>query len=165
MLVLFAGYLALHFGLYVLVFRHMTAFRREALIFQYHAVPAVAVVMLAALAVICAPSSERCAEAAIVVGLHGIYSLSFLELWSLAQGGYSLRILMDVAGAGPAPDWTDLESVGAGKKANRQANLQRLGLLEAQDGRLFLSRRGRFVATALAAIVRLVAPARQGREV
>jgi hypothetical protein len=156
MVALFAGYLALHFGLYVLVFRHLAAFRRESLIFRYHAFSALASATVAALAVAWNPSAERWAEATLVVGLHGIYSLSFLELWSLAQGGYSLRILMDLERVGPAPDWAILEEIGAAKKANRLANLQRLGLLQAQDGRLFLSRRGRWVAAALAGIVRLI---------
>jgi hypothetical protein len=156
MLAIFAGYLGLHFGLYVLVLRHMASFRRESTIFRYHVLPAAASVTIGALAAMCNPTDEQVAEAAIIVGLHGIYSLSFLELWSLAQGGYSLRILMDWEATGRTPDWTSLQHIGAAKKANRLASLQRLGLLLTHQGNLSLSRRGRLVAAALAGVSRLI---------
>jgi len=108
------------------------------------------------LAAVCYPTDEQVAGAVMIVGLQGIYSLSFLELWSLAQGGYSLRILMDWEATGRTPDWTGLQRIGAAKKANRLASLQRLSLLLTHQSNFSLSRRGRLVAAALAGVNRLI---------
>jgi hypothetical protein len=152
MLAIFAGYLGLHFGLYVAVLRHLAPFRRESIIFRYHALSALASAGVMGITVVC-NRDQHGIEAVIVVAVHGIYSLSFLELWSLAQGGYSLRILTDWEAAGRAPDWTGLQDIGAAKKGNRLASLQRLGLVQAHQGRLSLSRGGRIVAAFLAGVV------------
>jgi hypothetical protein len=37
-----------------------------------------------------------------VAAAHGIYSMSFLELWSLAEGSYSFAILREIKSDRPA---------------------------------------------------------------
>lgn len=159
MLAEFACYLVVHFSLYVVVCRQRAAFQQERTIFCYHALPALGVTALCVLGVLADPSVDRCAEAAIIVGLQGIYSLSFLELWSLSQIGYSLAILacFQVAhDTGTQPDLGALERVGAAKKAGRIDGLQRLALVETHGALLRLTRRGHIVSAALLSVARLI---------
>jgi hypothetical protein len=159
MLAAFFGYLVVHVTLYVLLCRQLTAFQRERTILRYHAIPALAVTVLCAAAFLDEPTSERFAEAVIVIGLQGIYSLSFLELWSLAQIGYSLAILMGLDTAqqtGTEPDLKGLEAMGAAKRAGRIKALTRLGLVDADGALLRLTRWGGMGATALNGLARLV---------
>ena len=50
--------------------------------------------------------------------LHSVYSLSFLEVWSLTEGGYPLQIMRAI-GSSQAPghsiSHTELEQIGRGK--------------------------------------------------
>jgi hypothetical protein len=153
-----AAYFALHFLLYILVLRRLGAFRREKVIFFYHAGPAICLAACAAAAVVLRPSADRLAGAALVVSLQGIYSLSFLELWSLAQGGYSLSILNyfeSARRAGRPGDPADLEAIGESKKSDRLAALERLSLVQPTGPRYALTRRGRVVSTVLRGVTRL----------
>src|SRR5207248_3861685 len=89
--IILLAYVAAHFGLYALVLRRLPRFIEERVIFAYHAVSAVVLTVLAPglwlVGVI------DFATLVGLVSLHGLYSMSFLELWSLSQGGYSLQIL------------------------------------------------------------------------
>ena len=89
----YALYLAAHLLLYVAVLRHLPAFRREQTIFAYHALSAVLVTASAVVVPLALGTGFDAEWFVAVVALHGIYSVSFLELWSLAEGGYSLQIL------------------------------------------------------------------------
>jgi hypothetical protein len=69
---------------------------------------------------------------ACAIGLHGIYSLSFLEAWSITQGSYSLSILIDIGESGvrkEADVIADLSAIGGKKIDDRRDSLLRLGLL------------------------------------
>ncbi len=159
MLAAFAGYIVVHFGCYVLALRHREEFQQEGAIFQYHALPAVAVTLFWIAAVIVSPTSEVIAQAVLVVGLHGIYSLSFLELWSLSQIGYSLGILIECDTAertDSEPDLAGLEQLGTAKRAGRVDGTQRLGLVKTVGPAVRLTKAGRGVAAALAGLARLV---------
>jgi hypothetical protein len=152
----FFCYLLVHFCSYVLLFRHLGAFKAERPIFLYHAVPALAVTVVALGTIIVRPTADMVAAGALVVSVHGIYSLSFLELWSLAQGSYSVNILARLERArrdGAQPDLADLENIGTGKKVDRLAGLQRLALIRPTGQGFGLSRRGRIAAAVLYAIV------------
>ena len=108
-----AGYVFFHFLSYAVWFRHWRAFGSEKTIFLYHAVSFAGAVssVLAASWFLCPPGGGwRWVTGA--AGLHGIYSLSFLELWALSDGGYSLRILDQIerdraGGAGSCVRWGD----------------------------------------------------------
>ena len=70
---------------------------------------------------------------------HGIYSLSFLELWSLTQGSYSLSVLAEIDRLGTAASETRLEAladIGRGKSRARTSDLARLGLRHSDGGTL-----------------------------
>jgi hypothetical protein len=158
MLAVFAAYLAGHFALYVVVLRYRPAFQRERTIFLYHALPGLVVVLAGLGALIVSSDLDTFARVALAAGLHGIYSLSFLELWTLTQIGFSLAILaahQEAERTGEEPDWSELERTGAGKKAGRIHELQRVGLV-AENGDVYrLSGRGRLVAGVLAGLARL----------
>src|SRR3954454_15181823 len=93
-------YLALHALVYATVLRPRDAFRRERGIFAYHALSAVGVTLVVLARLALAPSLDTLATFVAVVCLHGIYSTSFLEVWSLSQASYSLKILRHVEETG-----------------------------------------------------------------
>jgi hypothetical protein len=144
-------YLAVHLLVYLVALRHLAAFRRERVMFWYHLGSAC---VLSAVSVLAAVATGGPAVAVALLSLHGFYSLSFLELWSLAEGGYSLSILAHVdRGAGRAPlEIGALQEIGGAKKQSRLVDLERLGLVERADERLQLTRRGRRVAAVLAGL-------------
>lgn len=158
MVTAFCVYLLIHALFYALWARKLAYFTAESHIFLLHALPAVVVTAIAGGAWLLAPSQDSFAAFVFVVSLHGIYSISFLELWSLAQGGYSISILGEIAhseATGITPDMDALGSIGMGKQRGRLDGLARLGLLTLSgDGRHVLTARGRLAASAIAAIRR-----------
>jgi len=150
-------YLAVHFFIYVLVLRWFSWSRREGIILLYHAAPAALASACGLIWAVMQPAGATLAEVAIVISLQGIYSLSFLELWSLTQGGYSLHILSRICSAGGTVSTSALASLqqaGAGKRATRLAGLLRLRLIRAHRDRFKLSWQGRLVSACLASIAR-----------
>jgi hypothetical protein len=142
------GYLFVHFLSYVLFFRHVSTLRTEKGILLFHLLS-----FLLALAL--AFASCRALEGGTftamwaVAAAHSLYSLSFLELWSLAQGSYSLRILSTVGSTpacSPESVIAALSEVGDQKKEQRLSSLQELRLVERVDGYLRLTPRGRVAA-------------------
>ena len=99
MLLAIAAYLAAHFAAYVVVLRHRAGLRSEKGIFLYHFASAVFAGLAGVAFAVLEPDRFGLSGLVLVLSLHGIYSLSFLELWSLAQGGYSLSIIASVAQA------------------------------------------------------------------
>jgi hypothetical protein len=147
MLSAFAAYLGLHVLAYVLLFRHSARLRSERGIFLYHLVPAAATGLAALAYTLAVPG--RLPELVLVVSVHGIYSISTLWLWSLAQGGYSLAVLRSVARAETTrvePDFSQLEQIGETKQRERIAALEALGLVAVRDRTIVLTRRGRRIA-------------------
>lgn len=147
-----AAWLVIHLLAYFIVLRNLRWFRRESSVFAYHAVSALAITLgSVCLVLFGAPASLAVATAA----LHGIYSMSFLECWSLAEGGYSLSILRATDAAtrsGLTIDLAALHRIGASKRDNRIQNLIGLGLGRRDGDRLVLTTLGRIVAAALRAI-------------
>ena len=142
-------YLALHLGLYILRFRQAPAFSREATIFGYHFWSAIGVSTAAVIGWLAAPSSETAALVIAAISAHGIYSTSFLELWSLSEGGYSLsilRLLKDAKLAGRSVEPRVLHAIGARKKGNRVQGLLRLRLARQRGDQFELTPFGRGVA-------------------
>lgn len=132
------GYVLCHFGAYLLWLRDRAPLKTERGIFTYHAISYGILVGLTALAGLATASTDTLAGTVFAAGAHGIYSLSFLELWSLTERSYSLGILDQIAqAAGHAAccELTSQQAVGAAKQELRMAAVQRLGLLRA-DGSL-----------------------------
>ena len=152
---LVAGYLGLHLVAYVLVLRNVPAFTSERVIFLYHVVSAILVSTVAILLGWVGGSSDAWASAAAIIALHGVYSVSFLEVWSLAEGSSSLLILTYLRRLEQhqAPfDRAILWKVGAAKQGNRIDGLVRLGLVRRDGDLLALTGPGRAVGAALTAI-------------
>jgi hypothetical protein len=155
MVMAFGIYLLAHITLYFVVIRYCSWFRREWGIFLYHVVPAA---FATGMVTICADGEEWDWKV-ILLGIQGIYSLSFLELWSLAQGGYSLRILDAIETArkdGAEVDGGSLEQFGARKRALRINGLAALGLIQCRNGMVELTRWGRHASSGLQVVARLV---------
>lgn len=161
MLLAIAAYLAVHFAVYVLVLRHRAGLRSEKGIFLYHFVSAVVAALAGTVFAVLEPEQFGLSGLVLVLSLHGIYSLSFLELWSLAQGGYSLSILAEVSQAeasGREPDFSGLAAIGQAKQTDRIAALEKLGLVSGTQGRIALTARGSGIAFLLHALRSWVEP-------
>ena len=94
--ILLAGFIAAHVLAYIAVFRHLKVFAAERTIAIYHGL-------------------------AGLLALQYVYSLSFLELWTLAEGSYSLQILLRVsrqASISRQEILASCEAIGADKKRN-----------------------------------------------
>lgn len=77
----------------------------------------------------------------ICCGLHGIYSLSFLEMWSLSQGGFSVGVLQSapITLDGNSLVLHKLENIGDIKFASRIGSLNKLGLIRQVDNNIYLT--------------------------
>jgi hypothetical protein len=131
------GYLALHLLAYKRVLLpRWPVLRSERGIFAYHAGSYLVANLAVAIAVAARPELH-CEWLVFTLGAHGIYSLSFLELWSLTQGSYSLSVLAEVDRLGAAATSSrlqELAEIGRGKKTARASALSGLGLMH-PDGR------------------------------
>ena len=153
-------YILLHAGLYFAVLRRIPACVTERGVFLYHVASAVCFSVAALTLWLFVPASG--ASFAFVVGvimLHGIYSLSFLEIWSLTEGSYSLQIMravVDSHATGQPLNLAPLEAIGSGKEAGRTESLARLGLLHQSGGQVTLTRRGQIASALLSGLYALV---------
>jgi hypothetical protein len=159
------SYLGLHFLLYFCVLRNWPFFQSERGIFDYHFWSATAF-SLAALAAGMAHFGDTAIATSLgLIAAHGIYSTSFLELWSLAQGSYSISILTGVA-ASETLQRTKLidlfTQIGNSKKSDRLSVLSKSSLA-CHDGRYWrLSSRGRVLAKILTVLLWFAAVKRPG---
>jgi hypothetical protein len=145
-------YLFTHFFLYVLVLRHQPYFQTEKGIFLYHLISAMVCVFASAVIVLIRRDEEAFSIACALVAAHGIYSISFLELWSLAQGSYSLSI-MGRGGSDRVPSRAELvdsfSRIGNAKKADRLSGLAGSQLIRLDGNHWKLSGSGAIVASML----------------
>ena len=125
-LFLLCVYLALHLILQLLLARRVSALTTERGVFLWHFVSFVAVAIVF-IAVGVWQSSFDWSVLVLVMAVHGIYSLSLLELWALADGSYSLSILNEVESGHPRPEV--LEALGGSKREARLTTLERLRLV------------------------------------
>jgi hypothetical protein len=168
MLIAFAVYLTAHFSFYILWLRNLAMLRTEKGIFLYHFNSAALTGLIAMITAFIYPQEFGLAGFALVLSVHGIYSLSFLELWSLAQGGYSLSIIAGIARAeasGEEPDFSVLEAIGVAKQADRVAALERIGLISRSTHHISLMPRGKAIAAVMHLLRRWVDPSEQQRPV
>jgi len=151
----YAVYIVAHLLLYILILRRLIVFRREIVIFGYHAISFVAVVAVVLAGVALSWAIADLYEAVAIIALHAIYSLSFLEVWSLSEGGYSLQIMEHLALAerqGQPADLEALRAIGSAKQGNRLDGLASVGLVRQTDGAVELTATGRLVATVFAGL-------------
>lgn len=149
------AWLAIHFTLYTLWARHTAALKQEKGIFLYHAVSYALLTAALATAGLLGGLDRTGTATGFAAGLHGIYSLSFLESWSLTQGSYSLAILDRIersGGGATAGELAGLQQVGTRKRQLRADDVGRLGLVR-PDGSL--STAGRAAAILLRLVLRV----------
>ncbi|MEQ8641163.1 MAG: hypothetical protein RIE31_11270 [Alphaproteobacteria bacterium] len=153
-----AGYSVIHLLAYIVFLRNWPSMRQERGIFAFHMISFLLVSVAAALVGLYA---ETVGPVIAAIAVHGIYSLSFLEAWSLAQGGYSLTILDRLSRT--ASQTSDdvlkgLEAVGLEKLQSRYRALVAMGLIAMhEDGKTRLTIVGRAVTLLLAALVNATA--------
>lgn len=149
------AYIGAHLAIYFAFLRHLESFARERTIFRYHALSACAFSAAVLLPGVWAADGRLFAAGVGLVALHGIYSLSILELWTLSQISYSIAILAEVKRHGTASADAlvrDLAGMGEAKKANRLQSLGGLGLVNFDGERYRLTAKGRLVAGAIGAL-------------
>ncbi len=131
-----AAWIALHFILFVALVRHLRVVRSEKGILLYH-ILSCACVGLGVVAWGVVTGSEAMLSALLAAaGLHGMYSMSFLAMWSSAEGGFSLR-MMKALEHGPRTRqdvMAEFVSLGDSKRSTRLAVLERAGWIRQQDG-------------------------------
>jgi hypothetical protein len=145
-------YLLAHFFLYVFVLRHQPYFQTEKGIFLYHLISAIVCVFASTVIVLIRRDGEALSIACALVAAHGIYSISFLELWSLAQGSYSLSI-MGQGRSDKVPSRAELvdsfSRIGNAKKADRLSGLAGSKLIRLDGNYWKLTGSGAIVASML----------------
>src|SRR5262249_7478200 len=87
------GVIGIHLAVYLVTVRGIVLCQQEKWILLYHVGLAGAVTLANSMAWWWAVGNSSLSDVCGSLALNGIYSLSFLELWSLAQGSYSLQIL------------------------------------------------------------------------
>ena len=148
-------HVGINLALYTALRLRITWLTSERGILLYQALSFVVLIVVGFAAVSMNPSVEVVAGLVAAIALHGIYSLSFLELWSLAEGSYSLSILEHIEQAtrrGEAVDVSGLEGLGVSKKEQRLGSLERLGLIQDTADQVSLTHGGRKVARVLASV-------------
>jgi hypothetical protein len=139
--------------LYLAWLRCVPSFYGEKRIFRYHLISGIIYSALALAGFALAPSWSGLAVAAGLIAGRGIYSVTFLELWSLAQGSYSLSILGGVEpirGTDPDDLKVRFARLGDAKRAGRLAALLQMRLAVKQGDRIELTWRGRTAAAGCA---------------
>lgn len=145
--------IVLHLLCYILLFRNLPSFKTERGIFLFHVASFILLATLSAAAwVLISPSEAMFMAGLFVLSLHGIYSMSFLELWSLSQISYSIAILDAVLENPRAsiPGLVDkFSTTGSEKKSSRINGLRKLRLIDVSDDIASLTSKGKVVAKAL----------------
>ncbi len=133
---LYSLYLIGHFLLYVFFLRNLPIFQKEKIVFLYHFGSFVLLTIVACITSYFYMQDFLIETTLFFICLHGIYSLSFLELWSLSQGSYSLTILnyFKQNGAVRKGDLVEkFAQLGEQKKNNRLEGIRDLGLIKLEN--------------------------------
>lgn len=157
-LIAFIFYLIMHFNFYCFHGRYNKWLCTEKGIFLYHFISFVSVGLLTPIILFRLYGLENIFQIGLsAIALHGIYSLSFLELWSLAQGSFSISVLRSNANKLTSQNEViaNLTKIGDDKFVARLNSLQELGLLEKSNSRVIsLTTKGRLVAIFLGFVVK-----------
>ena len=151
---IFILYLVLHFALYFALVHGLAISFSERRVFAYHALP-FAFWLIFSGATFWSQGVASLALTSAIICTHGIYTIVFLNLWSLSEGSYFMAVLRHFVarqGSLQASDFSELEKIGDGKKASRLDALVQLGVLRLVDNTYQLTGFGRRVSDVLAAI-------------
>jgi hypothetical protein len=145
-------HVAMHLIVYkVLLALRVTFIRTERGIFLYHLLS-----FLLMAAILPWLSEDMALSLMLAVGLHGLYSLSFLEVWSLTQGSYSLS-LIEIIHRSPAarPETiTASITIGAEKTQGRTEDLAKMGLVRHEGTTVKLTAIGKIAALIFGSFLR-----------
>jgi len=137
-------FLLLHFLFYSCLLKRYIYTERG--IFLYHVFALVVTISYCTILYIIQeiPFAHGVTDYAIILGVQGIYSLTFLECWSITQGGYSLGILFEINNATLANskkplDLIKFEEIGIEKQTSRIENLISLKLIKREDSTVHLT--------------------------
>ncbi|PWU09366.1 MAG: hypothetical protein C5B47_03510 [Verrucomicrobia bacterium] len=153
-LLLSVSYILSHFVLYIQFVRRSSWGKTERGIFRYHFYSVLG--FGASVLALCAFYKFGTGLWISALAFHGIYSLSFLELWSLSQGSYSLQLLESIGNESDLSQLrklSQLQKLGDFKIERRLASLSGLQLIRAQEKNITLT----FAGAILASFFRLVA--------
>jgi len=158
-----AMFIALHFFTYYVGVRHCPWGQTEAGIFKYHAASFVFLAVIGLINFAFSPAVMAFSVFVAVCSLHAIYSMTFLEFWSLSQGSFSYAVLKRLYPDGCPPQalTAELTTLGDAKKGGRISGLAKLGLVRLDNGAWRLTATGR--ATAALIRVLLWIPATKNR--
>lgn len=153
---LLIGFIIAHLLAYFVALRYRPLFASERVMLAYHGIAFIAAFSILVIAFVC--SAIGFASLCALIALQFIYSISFLELWSLAEGSYSLQILTRLSQHKPTERnkiITMCGEIGVDKKHHRLNNLVAVRLVKrSDDGRLDLSRSGKVLFKSLNIIMR-----------
>jgi hypothetical protein len=154
--------IAAHLATYLLYFRSRPRLMSEAAITRYHIALMLTVLVAGDLALVAANQWDW--SAFLIMGtLPAIYSMTFLECWSLTEGSYSFFILSRIKLANGQPlNMAPLRSLGAEKLSARVNGLLRLNLVVRDGECLQITSRGRAIAAILRSALWLVHVKRNG---
>jgi hypothetical protein len=141
-------YILAHLAVYVALVRGSSWGKKERGIFLYHFCSFL--IFEATTVALCAFSGFDLGFWISILAFHGIYSLTFLELWSLTQGSYSLQILEAAAKIGDLSHLrklSELRELGNSKIQQRLAALSALRLIRGQAKNIKLTLLGSILAS------------------
>lgn len=139
----------LNFTFYLVCFRYLSIGKSELGIFLYQLVSLIMLIFLNAFITYDLNLETLILSVIFSTTFHGIYSLSFLEIWSLSEGGYSLQILNIIdkySGSLPDSSFRILVQVGDEKKKDRIKSLAKLNLINLSGDEISLTGYGKFAS-------------------
>lgn len=151
------AYLVVHLSFYIVLGRNFLSLRSESGIFLFHFISFLSLGILCSMMILLFVTKNKFPLFIGVLSLHGIYSLSFLELWSLSQGSYSLSVLR----LSPIPlnshshAMEKLECIGDVKFAERLLSIQKMGLLQKCGDKVKITRFGAASAAIFFTLIKL----------
>jgi hypothetical protein len=138
------GMIGAVFILHVAILKHYLA--SEGRIFRFHVAIFLLLPILTISGVLVLGWRIIPLDVLTLYGLSAFYSLSFLELWSLSQGSYSLQILAAIQSGVPVDVVKRVSAVGQMKQTDRMSGIVRLGLARHCGDRLVITGKGSLVA-------------------
>lgn len=124
-------WIALHLSCYFLFIRASTRLNSEKVIVVYH-LSSWSILGCVLSAAVLAGGTGGSVPVVAALGLHGIYSMMFWEIWGSSEGGFSLRI-MDQIDRGRLDRMELLEyfeKLGHEKRTSRLDDLERFRLVK-----------------------------------
>ena len=147
-------WVAIHFCSYLILFRFVAFLNQEKGFILFHLLSWLVLLVTLSTLGILEGASGLLTPAVAALSLHGVYSMTFWELWGSSEGGFSLRI-MDEVEKGMTTEAQLLEHferLGRSKRGSRLQDMESVGLVR-RVGDLY---RVQGVGILVVAIIRLL---------